>query len=149
SFLCIARLKSGVTVAQADQEMQAVAAAVRAANPDINPNMGAIVNSLEDFGMKDIRATLFMLLAAVGFVMLIACVNVANLLLARGAARQREFAVRRALGAAAGRIARQMITESLLLSAAGGLVGLALSAATTRIVFAAFQVGKLNLPLRP
>ncbi len=134
---------------QANQEMQAVGARVQAENPVEDANMGATVNSLQDFGMKDIRSTLYTLFAAVGFVMLIACVNVANLLLARGAARQKEFAVRRALGAAGGRIARQMITESLLLAMGGGLAGLALAAASMKLVVAIFGIDKWSLPLRP
>jgi predicted permease len=149
SFISIARLKSGVSMEQAKLEMQSVAAQIQAENPQVDANMGATINSLQEFGMKDVRSTLYTLFAAVGFVMLIACVNVANLLLARGAARQKEFAVRRALGAAGIRIARQMMTESVLLAIAGGLVGLGLAAASTKLVTVAFGVDKLNLPLRP
>ncbi|HLW76608.1 MAG TPA: ABC transporter permease [Bryobacteraceae bacterium] len=149
SFISIARLKPGVSFAQAKQEMQAIGDRLREEYPAENANMGATVTWLQDFGMKGMRSTLWTLLAAVGFVMLIACVNVANLLLARGAARQKEFAVRRALGAAGSRIARQMMTESLLLGIAGGLAGLALAAASTKLVFVAFKLDQLNLPLRP
>ena len=102
--------------------------------------MGATVNPLGDYEMKGIRTTMLTLLAAVAFVLLIGCVNVANLLLARGMARQKEFAIRQALGAQGFRIARQLLTESLLLALAGGLAGLALAAGGNRLLLASFQL---------
>jgi len=148
SFLGIARLKPGVTVEQARAEMEAVGARVAAVYPKEDPEMSATVTPIGTFQMTRIRTTMLTLLAAVAFVLLIACVNVANLLLARGAARQKEFAVRRALGAAGPRIARQLMTESLLLALAGGVLGLALAAFGTRVLFRVFGLDGLNLPFR-
>jgi putative ABC transport system permease protein len=106
SFLAIGRLKPGVGIVQARAEMEAIGSRVQKQYPADDANMGATVTPMADFGMEGIRTTMLALLAAVAFVLLIACVNVANLLLARGAARQKEFAIRRALGAAGSRIAR-------------------------------------------
>jgi putative ABC transport system permease protein len=111
--------------------------------------MSATVTAIRDFGMQGMRTTLLTLAGAVAFVLLIACVNVANLLLARGAARQKEFAIRRALGAAGFRIARQLLTESVLLALAGGVAGLLLAAWSTRLLFLVFKLDALNLPMRP
>ncbi|HTQ54578.1 MAG TPA: ABC transporter permease [Bryobacteraceae bacterium] len=148
SFIAIARLKPGVSVAQASSEMEAVGAHVQRQYPTDDAGMGATVSPLSDYGMEGLRRTMLILLAAVAFILLIACVNVANLLLARGAARQREFAIRRALGAAGFRIARQLLTESLLLAAAGGAAGTLLAAWGNRTLFYAFRLDSLGLPLR-
>jgi putative ABC transport system permease protein len=149
SFLSIARLKPGVSEAQARAEMEALGSRIGAQYPKDDADMGATVRAMSDFGMNGIRTTMLTLLAAVAFVLLIASVNVANLLLARGAARQKEFAIRRALGAAGSRIARQLLTESLVLSLAGGALGLLLAAGSTRLLFYVFKLGSMNLPLRP
>jgi putative ABC transport system permease protein len=149
SFISIARLKAGVSVAQARGEMEAVGSNVRRQYPAEDADMGATVSPLGDYGMEGLRSTMLTLLAAVAFILLIACVNVANLLLARGAARQKEFAIRRALGAAGSRIARQLLTESVLLALAGGAAGLLLAAGSTRVLFYAFKLNSLNLPMRP
>ncbi|MGA3205143.1 MAG: ABC transporter permease [Bryobacteraceae bacterium] len=149
SFLAIARLKPGVSLAQAAAEMEAIGSHVQQQYPKEDANMGATVSPLSDFAIGGLRRTMFALFAAVAFVLLIACVNVANLLLARGAARQKEFAIRRALGAAGWRIARQLLTESVLLALAGGVAGLVLAAWSNRLLFYAFKLDALYLPMRP
>jgi len=148
SFIAFARLKPGVTVAQAREEMQAVASNVRKQYPNEDAGMGATVQPMGEFGLEGLRTTMLALLAAVGFVLLIACVNIANLLLARGAARQKEFAIRRALGARASRMARQLLTESVLLALVGGVAGVLLATWSNRLLFRLFQLDNLGLPLR-
>jgi predicted permease len=120
----IGRLRPGVTLQQAHSDMDRVARELAAAYPDVNSKTGATVIPLREEMTGEIRQVLFVLLGAVAFVLLIACVNVANLLLARSSSRQREFAVRFALGAAPGRIIRQLLTESIMLALAGGALGL-------------------------
>jgi putative ABC transport system permease protein len=148
SFICIARLKPGVSIAQAKAEMETIASGVRQQYPKEDANMGATVTPLGEFEMDGLKTTMLALLAAVGFVLLIACVNVANLMLARGAGRQKEFAIRRALGAAGSRIAVQMLTESLLLGLIGGAAGLLLAIWSNQLLLRIFQLDKLHLPLR-
>jgi len=148
SFLSIARLKSGVSVAQASAEMAAVGKSVQAQYPKEDADMGATVSPLADYGLQGLRSGLMTILAAVAFVLLIACVNVANLLLARGAGRQKEFAIRIALGAPASRLARQLLTENSLLALAGGAAGLLVAAIGTKLLFYAFKLGDMGLPMR-
>ena len=155
-LLVLGRLKDGVTLQQAQADMDAVTAHIAQANPRSNKGWGARVERLQnDFLGDNIKLTLWLLLGAVGCVLLIACVNVANLLLAKGTSRQREIAIRTAVGATRRTIFLQFVTESLVLACIGGIVGVGVGYAMLRGLIAAMPEGtlpseanlSLNLPV--
>jgi putative ABC transport system permease protein len=142
----IARLKPGVGFERAQNDMTTIARRLQHDYPETNTNVGATVVPLREITSGDARTSLLVLLGGAGCVLLIACANVSNLLLARAAGRQKEMAVRAALGAGRARLIRQLITESLLLSISGGVAGLAVARAALRIL-AALVPDRLGITL--
>ena len=144
-FAVLARLKPGVSLAQARSRMQASTAEYRTKFPgELGPKESFTVKPLREAIAGDVRPLLLLLLGAVSFVLLIACANVTNLLLVRAAGRRREIAIRTAIGAGRARVIRQLLTESVLLSVAGGALGLLLGYAGIRALLA---VNTAGLPL--
>ena len=120
----LGKVRNGISVSQAESEMRQIGSQLEKEYPATNSGNGALTQSLQTVIVHEVRSTLLVLMGAVGFVLLIACVNVANLSLARSLVRQQEMGIRMALGAGRGRLVRQLLSESVLLSVLGGLAGI-------------------------
>jgi putative ABC transport system permease protein len=146
----IARLKPGITIEAARADLDAIGARMSVDYPDTNKGWSAVVEPYATIvAGRDLQRSLWVLLAAVGSVLLICCVNVANVMLARALAREREVAVRLALGASQGRVIQQFLTESVLISLAGGVLGVAIGYLTMGLLKATLAALPLNLAILP
>ena len=145
AWSAIARLNPNVDVKRAQTQISAVNAQLAKQFHETNKGWDALLSTLHERVVREVKPSLLALLGAVGFVLLIACANVANLLLARSAARRKEIAIRAAMGASRGRVLRQMLTESLLLSAIGGTAGLLLSIWLTDLLMSIVPEGAPRL----
>ncbi len=132
-YRVIGRLRPGVTPAAAEAQMNAIMARLATAYPETNAGTDIRLQSIRDDSVRDVQRALWLMLGAAGLVLLLACANVAHLMLARTSTRAREIAVRRALGAHRGRVMRQLLTESVLLGVLGGIAGIAVASAAMRI----------------
>jgi putative ABC transport system permease protein len=141
-YSVVARLKSGIALKQAQAAMNTISSRLEQLYPDDNLGWGAVVVPLHDDLVSDVRPALLVLLGAVAFVLLIACVNVANLALAKTLSRRKEIAIRTALGASSARVLRQILAETVLLAVAGGAVGLTYAHFGVRLIMA-FLADKL------
>ncbi|HSE52915.1 MAG TPA: ABC transporter permease [Gemmatimonadales bacterium] len=148
SFMSIARLKDGVSIATARSELRAIGHRLAAAYPATNTNETVNVFAMRDLWIEGAENVLRTLLAAVVLVLLIAAANIASLLVARGAARRREIATRMGLGGSRTRIARQLVTESVVLALGGAALGLGLATLGTRALFAVFPQSLRSVPFR-
>jgi len=153
-IVSIARLRPGVSIAQAQNGLGTVQAQLDRLYPTADRNLGIYVDSVKDEFIGDTAGTLYVLLGAVTMVLLIACANVANLLFARSATREREFAIRTALGASQARVIRQLLTESVSLALTGGIIGLGIAKLALAVVLAYLGDGlprsenvRLDLPV--
>jgi predicted permease len=152
-FHGIGRLKPGVTIGQARADFAAISQNLAAAYPDVDKGIGASLIPFKQRLLGNVQSILLVLFCAVAFVLLIACANIANLLLARSTARMREFAVRAALGAGKSRLIRQLLTESILLGAMGGALGLLLASWGMRAALTALpdtlpRAGEIHIDMR-
>jgi predicted permease len=145
AWQAIARLQPGVDLKRAQTEISAINARLAKQFHETNKGWDANLAVLHERMVRELKPSLLTLLGAVGFVLLIACANVANLLLARSAARQKEIAIRAAMGASRGRVLRQMLTESILLSAIGGIAGLLISIWLTDLLMSIVPEGAPRL----
>jgi len=141
--IALGKVRKGISVSQAETEMRQIAAQLEKEYPAVNSGNGVVTHSLQSWVVSEVRSTLLVLMGAVGFVLLIACVNVANLSLARSLVRQQEIGIRMALGAGRGRLIRQLLSESFLLSVLGGLAGILVA---SLLLSALISLAPPNLP---